>query len=506
MGVRRVLISLSDKTGIEDFAKELQGLGVELISTGNTKKHLESLGLKVTAVSDVTNFPEILEGRVKTLNPYIHGGLLAKNTAEHQEELKKLDIKPIDIVVVNLYPFKETVAKPDVTLDEAIENIDIGGPTMIRAAAKNFENVVVLTDSSDYKVVIDSLKETGDIDFETRKSLALKAFTHTAMYDSAIVEYLSNGNKKNILLENKKTLRYGENPHQKGYVYQMPTNNTPSLLNARQLQGKEMSYNNYNDANGALETLLEFGTTQPTAVAIKHATPCGVGQGDTLVEAFVKCKESDPLSIFGGIVALNKEVDEETAKELRQIFLEVIISPKFSQKALEILSPKKNIRLLEIELPEQFEYTSVVKSIQGGLLVQDYDDKTVAIEELEQVVGEPLTSEQMEEALFAFKCVKHVKSNAIVVTKGFKTLGISGGQTSRIDAAKHALERANGKGATILASDAFLPFDDVAKLAAQKGIKIIIQPGGSINDNLSIEVCKEYGIAMLLTKVRHFKH
>lgn len=506
MRIKRALISLSDKSGIEDLAKGLTELGVELISTGNTKKHLESLGFEVTAVSEVTNFPEILGGRVKTLNPYIHGGLLAKNSEEHQKELAKFSIKPIDMVVVNLYPFKDTVSKEDVTLDEAIENIDIGGPTMIRAAGKNFENVVVLTDRNDYSAVLKSLAEKGDVDFHIRKNLSLKAFTHTALYDSAIIEYLSEGASRNLILEGKNTLRYGENPHQRGYVYKLANGESTSLINAVQLQGKEMSYNNYNDGNGALETLLEFGTNKPTVVAVKHSTPCGIGQGQTLKEAFVNCKESDPLSIFGGIIALNKEVDVSCALELKDIFLEVIIAPKFSKEAREILATKKNIRLIEIELPKEPSFSSSLKAIQGGVLIQDYDNKSVDEIELELVAGNDLTPEEKKQALFAFKCVKHVKSNAIVVSSGYKTLGISGGQTSRIDAAKQALDRAQGKGATILASDAFLPFEDVVHLAAENGIKVIIQPGGSINDKLSIKACEEHGISMLFTKVRHFKH
>lgn len=505
MRIKRALISLSDKSGIEAFAKGLKDLGVELISTGNTKKYLESHGLEVTSVSDVTSFPEILDGRVKTLNPHIHGGLLATSSVEHQRELKELGIKPIDMVVVNLYPFGETVKKEGVTLDEAIENIDIGGPTMIRAAAKNFENVVVVTHLEDYQGILTHLTEHKDIDMEFRKSLALKAFTHTALYDSSIINYLSGGSTENILLENKIPLRYGENPHQRGSVFTIPSN-TPSIVNAKQLQGKEMSYNNYNDGNGALETLLDFGGDKPTAVAVKHATPCGIGQGETLVEAFLNCKDSDPVSIFGGIVALNQEVDKATALELKQIFLEVIIAPKFSLEALEILESKKNIRLLEVEISQGLHFPPSMKTILGGMLYQDYDHGEIAIENLQHVAGKPLTQGEMREALFAFKCVKHVKSNAIVVTKGYQTLGISGGQVSRIDAAKLALEKAEGKGATILASDAFLPFDDVVRLAGSHGVKIIIQPGGSVNDQHSIKACEELGITMVFTNIRHFKH
>lgn len=505
MKIKRALISLSDKTGVEFFAKGLQKLGIELISTGNTKKYLEDHGFTVTSVADVTNFPEILDGRVKTLNPYIHGGILAKNSVEHQNELNELGITPIDMVVVNLYPFQDTVAKEGVTLEEALENIDIGGPTMVRAAAKNFENVIIATHSEDYQEILTQLEKNGDLSLDFRKSLALKAFTHTALYDSAIVNYLSGGSTKNVLLKNKIALRYGENPHQTGSVFTFPSN-CPSLVKAKQLQGKEMSYNNYNDGNGALEAILEFGSEKPTAVAVKHATPCGVGQGETLVEAFLNCKESDPVSIFGGIVALNKEVDKATALELKEIFLEVIIAPKFSKDALEVLKGKKNIRVLEIEMFHFAQFPPSMKSILGGVLYQDYDSMGITIDDLEHVVGNPLTEEEMKQALFAFKCVKHVKSNAIVVTKGFQTLGISGGQVSRIDAAKLALEKAEDKGATILASDAFLAFDDVAKLAGEHGIKIIIQPGGSVNDKKTIEACEKLGISMVFTNTRHFKH
>ncbi|WP_077210703.1 bifunctional phosphoribosylaminoimidazolecarboxamide formyltransferase/IMP cyclohydrolase [Bacillus dakarensis] len=512
MTKKRALISVSDKSGVAEFAKQLHELGFELISTGGTKKALEENGIPVIGVSDVTGFPEILEGRVKTLNPLVHGGLLAKFSEEsHIKQMAEHNIEPIQLVCVNLYPFQQTIAKPDVTVEDAIENIDIGGPTMLRSSAKNHEYVTVVVDPADYGVVIDELKAAGEVQKETRRKLAAKVFRHTAAYDAVIAEYMTDlagedtPEKLTVTYELKQTLRYGENPHQKAAFYRKPLGSVFSIANATQLHGKELSYNNINDADAALQIVKEFD--EPAAVAVKHMNPCGVGTGEDIFNAFNKAFEADPVSIFGGIVALNREVDEATAEKLHEIFLEIVIAPSFSEKAVAILTGKKNIRLLTIPFDQEQKPEDKLTSIEGGLLVQDRDAYSYEDADITVPTKREPTEEEWKALKLGWSIVKHVKSNAIVVNDGDKTLGIGAGQMNRVGAAKIALEQAGEKAnGAALASDAFFPMDDTVEAAAKAGITAIIQPGGSIRDEDSIKKADEYGIAMVFTGVRHFKH
>ena len=509
---KRALISVSDKSGVGEFAKELSRLGFEIISTGGTKKMLQEQGVPVLGVSDVTGFPEILEGRVKTLNPLIHGGLLAKHDDEgHQQQLKEHGIEPIQLVCVNLYPFQQTIAKPDVTVEDAIENIDIGGPTMLRASAKNHQYVTVVVDPADYATVIAELKNHGETTLGTRRKLAAKVFRHTAAYDALIAEYMTNlageetPEKLTVTYELKQSLRYGENPHQKAAFYRKPLGSTFSIAYAKQLHGKELSYNNINDADAALQIVKEF--TDPAAVAVKHMNPCGVGTGTTVFEAFEKAFAADPVSIFGGIVAFNREVDAQTAAKLHEIFLEIVIAPSFTDEAVTILAAKKNIRLLTVPFGQLQKAESKLVTVEGGLLVQDRDNYTLDDATITIPTKRQPTPEEWEALKLGWKVVKHVKSNAIVVANQDMTLGIGAGQMNRVGSAEIALKQA-GKRAegAALASDAFFPMDDTVEAAAKAGITAIIQPGGSIKDADSIKKADEYGIAMVFTGVRHFKH
>lgn len=509
---KRALISVSDKSGIVEFAKKLSDLGYEIISTGGTKKALEEQQIPVIGVSEVTGFPEILEGRVKTLNPYIHGGLLAKfSEKNHQEQLAEHEIEPIHIVCVNLYPFQQTIAKPDVTVEDAIENIDIGGPTMLRAAAKNHEYVTVVVDPADYNVVVEEVQDRGETSIETRRKLAAKVFRHTAAYDAMIAEYMTElaqeetPEKLTVTYELKQFLRYGENPHQKAAFYRKPLGSVFSIANATQLHGKELSYNNINDADAALQIVKEF--TEPAAVAVKHMNPCGVGTGEDVFNSFTRVFAADPVSIFGGIVAFNREVDKVTAEKLHEIFLEIVIAPSFSEEALGILTGKKNLRLLTIPFDEQAKAEMKLTSIEGGLLVQEQDRFSLKEASISVPTKREPTDEEWKALEFGWKIVKHVKSNAIVVNNENMTLGIGAGQMNRVGAANIALEQANTKAnGAVLASDAFFPMDDTVEAAAKAGITAIIQPGGSIRDEDSIKKADEYGIAMVFTGVRHFKH
>ena len=509
---KRALISVSDKSGILEFAKELEAMDYEILSTGGTKKHLQENGVTVTSVDEVTKFPEILGGRVKTLNPMIHGGLLAKyDDPEHQAQMQEHGIEPIEIVCVNLYPFVETISKPNVEFADAIENIDIGGPTMLRSAAKNQKYVTVIVDANDYGSVLAELKAEGHTTLETRRRLAAKVFRHTAAYDSYISNYLTNyvgeefPDQLTLTYELKQPLRYGENPHQKAAFYQKRLASDFSIAYAEQLHGKELSYNNIQDANAALQIIKEF--KQPAAVAVKHMNPCGVGTGETIAEAFNEAYEADSTSIFGGIVALNREVDAETAEKLAGIFLEIIIAPAFTDEAIEKLTVKKNVRLLKISFEQQKRDQFNTVSVEGGLLVQEPDRKGFDEAEI-TVTSERQPTEQEWEALkLGWSVVKHVKSNAIVVTDDKMTLGVGAGQMNRVGSAKIALEQAGekAKGAA-LASDAFFPMPDTVEEAAKAGITAIIHPGGSKRDQDSIDVANKYGIAMVTTGVRHFKH
>ena len=509
---KRALISVSDKTGVVEFARSLVEQGFEIISTGGTKKALQESGVPVIGVSDVTGFPEILDGRVKTLNPLIHGGLLGKfDDPSHVEQMNAHNIDPIQIVCVNLYPFQQTIEKSDVTVEDAIENIDIGGPTMLRSAAKNHEYVAVVVDPADYEQVISDLKEVNEVKFETKRQLAAKVFRHTAAYDSIIANYmtelvgLETPEKLTVTYELKQPLRYGENPHQKAAFYSKPLGSKFSIAYASQLHGKELSYNNIHDADAALQMVKEF--SEPTAVAVKHMNPCGIGSGSDIFAAFEKAFEADPVSIFGGIIALNREVDKKTAEKLHEIFLEIIIAPSFTEEALSVLTSKKNLRLLTIPFDQQGTSEMNFTSVEGGLLTQEQDHYTFDDATITVPTDRKPTDEEWEALKFGWKVVKHVKSNAIVVNDHQMTLGIGAGQMNRVGSAKIALEQAGekAKGAA-LASDAFFPMDDTIEVAAKAGITAIIQPGGSIKDADSIKKANEYGIAMVFTAVRHFKH
>lgn len=510
--MKRALVSVSDKTNLVPFVKRLVELGYEIISTGGTKKALEEAGVEVIAVDAVTGFPEILEGRVKTLHPMIHGGLLAKRgDSSHQQQVDENQIKYIDLVCVNLYPFAKTIQNTASTHEDKIENIDIGGPSMLRSAAKNFNDVTVIVDAKDYDLVISEIEENQNTTLKTRQMLAGKVFNHTAAYDAMIANYFNEINeiefpeKLTLTYDLKQGLRYGENPHQKADFYQSLQQPSYSVVNSQQLHGKELSYNNIADANAALEILQEFEGA--AAVAVKHMNPCGVGLGITIEEAYEKAYQADPVSIFGGIVALNQEVSKELAEKLHQLFLEIVIAPSFSAEALEILTQKKNIRLLVTDMSQRLQSGMKLSSVKGGLLVQELDTLQVKESELECVTEAQPTEEDLKQLLFGFNVCKHVKSNAITLVKNDMTIGVGAGQMNRVGSAKIALEQAGelAQGA-YLASDAFFPMADTVELAAKYGIKAIIQPGGSIKDQDSIDACNKHGICMIFTKVRHFKH
>ena len=504
---KRALISVSDKTNIVEFAKGLEKHGFEVISTGGTYTHLKNNGVSCISIEDVTHFPEILEGRVKTLHPKIHGGLLSKRGNElHNKHVAENNIEYIDLVCVNLYPFEATVKKEGVSEEEIIENIDIGGPSMLRSAAKNFNDVAVVTDINDYAKILEEL-EKGGISYETRRALAIKVFNTTASYDAAIANYF---NKKDNLVPEKLTLsyklqdslRYGENPHQKAYHYVQDNNESYALQNAVQLHGKEMSYNNIQDASAALDILSEFDET--TCVAVKHMNPCGVATGNSVFEAYSRAYEADPVSIFGGIVAVNGKVDKETAEKMHSIFLEIILATDYDEEALEILTKKKNLRIYKLS-EKNNNHEQQIKSVRGGILVQDFNEKLA--DEYESVTEKKVDETQQKDIEFGLKVVKHVKSNAIVVVKNGQTLGIGAGQMNRVGSCKIALEQAGEKArGAVLASDAFFPMRDSADFAADYGIAAIVQPGGSIRDQESIDACNEKGVAMVFSKIRHFKH
>ncbi|MCL2360550.1 MAG: bifunctional phosphoribosylaminoimidazolecarboxamide formyltransferase/IMP cyclohydrolase [Defluviitaleaceae bacterium] len=501
---KRALISVSDKNGIEAFAKGLIAQGYEIISTGGTYELLKPHG--AIQISEITGFPEALDGRVKTLHPAIHGGILAvRDNPSHMATLESLDINTIDIVAVNLYPFKTTIQKSDVTYAEAVENIDIGGPAMIRSAAKNHAHVAVVVDPADYDGLLNELS-IGEVSLDTKKSLMAKAFRHTAAYDALIASYFTKElHPENLTLtyEKKQTLRYGENPHQQAALYSdfIPTS---SILTAKQLHGKELSYINIGDADAALSLVREFDT--PAVVAIKHYCPCGVGIGENIAQAYDRAYEADPLSIFGGVVAFNREVDEYCARKMNEIFLEIIIAPSFSDDALKILMKKKNLRLLQVA-PSSTVTGQQVVSIAGGLLVQEKDHYTFENANLTFPTIKKPTEAELKTARFAWTVVKYIKSNGILIAKENMTLGIGPGQTNRVGAAKIALagagERAKG---AVLASDAMFPMPDTVEEAAKAGISTIIQTGGSLRDQDSIDACDRHGIAMIFTGVRHFKH
>ena len=520
MKVKRALISVSDKSNLDSFVKGLHELGVQMISTGGTAKRIASLGIPVTEVSDYTGFPEMMNGRVKTLHPKIHGGLLGlRENPEHVKQMEKQGIEPIDMVVVNLYPFEKTVAKPDVELEEAIENIDIGGPSMLRSAAKNYKSVAVVLDPSKYEPILAELRSNGGgLSEKTLADLARSVFERTSQYDGAIYNYLSGqGGEKgeaglpsglSLSLKKVQDLRYGENPHQKAAFYCDESVSEPSISNAKQLHGKELSFNNIIDLNAALEIVKEF--KEPTASVIKHTNPCGAATAKTLVQAYRDGLACDRLSAFGSIVGLNRIVDEETAKEITSAdFVECVIAPGYEEKALTLLKGKKNLRIIEVpdfnKVPVEFEPD--FKKVVGGMLLQDRDTKGIKKQDLKVVTKKKPTDEEMDALLFAWKICKHVKSNAIVLCQGTKTVGVGAGQMSRVDSviisARKAGDKAKG---SVLASDAFFPKADGIQQAAKCGAVAIIQPGGSIRDEEVIKAADEAGISMVFTGMRHFKH
>lgn len=510
--MKRALVSVSDKTGLVEFVSGLAECGYEIISTGGTKKALEAAGIQTISISDVTGFPEIMDGRVKTLHPKVHGALLCvRDNPDHVKQLKELGIEYIDLVCVNLYPFKETVQKPGVSHEEIIENIDIGGPSMLRSASKNYQSIPVICDPKDYDAVLAEIKENGETSLETRERLAAKVFRHTARYDAMIADYLTKRTHEEfpesltITFDKVQDLRYGENPHQKAAFYK-GMNPKYSLANATQLHGKELSYNNIQDGNAAIEILKDF-EGQFAAVGVKHMNPCGVGIGDSIDAAWDKAYEADPVSIFGGIVALNAPVTTTLAEKLSKIFLEIIIAPDFSEEALAILTKKKNIRLMKLDTTLSTSNALKYTNVNDGLLVQEMDTHKIAKEDLRCVTNRKPTDAEIEQLLFAWKVVKHVKSNAIVLVKDNMTIGVGAGQMNRVGAAKIAIEQAQEKAnGSVLASDAFFPMPDTVQEAIKAGVTAIIQPGGSIKDQLSIDECNEHGIAMVYTGIRHFKH
>src|SRR5574344_173709 len=508
----RALVSVSNKEGVVDFVQSLQSLGWEIIATGGTRKLLESANIKTINISEVTDFPEILDGRVKTLHPKVHGGILARrDLPAHMQTLKENKIETIDLVCVNLYPFRQTIEKEGVKFEDAIENIDIGGPSMVRSAAKNWQDVSIVCDPADYAMVIDEIRTHANTRRETRLKLSAKAYTHTAEYDCCISTYTraQAGLTEKLFLEYelKQSLRYGENPHQTAQFYAAAQPQPYSLAFARQIQGKELSYNNIQDANAALNILRDFDN--PFCVALKHMNPCGAAVAQTLEQAWQWAYEADKVSIYGGIVAVNRPLTAEVANRMKPIFLEIIIAPSFQPEALEILSSKKNLRLLEVDMTKNQDTIKQYIGVNGGLLVQQLDTQIETITPQMCVTQCQPSAEQMADMDFGWKIVKHVKSNAIAIVKDHRTMGIGAGQTNRVGSAEIALKQAHAASFTsnlVLASDGFLPFDDTVQLAANYGVTAIIQPGGSIRDDDAVRKDNELGITMLFTGVRHFKH
>ncbi|AVF67026.1 bifunctional phosphoribosylaminoimidazolecarboxamide formyltransferase/IMP cyclohydrolase [Vibrio alginolyticus] len=524
--IRRALISVSDKTGIVEFAQALAERGVDILSTGGTARLLAEQGIAVTEVSDYTGFPEMMDGRVKTLHPKVHGGVLGRR-GQDDDVMEKHGINPIDMVVVNLYPFAETVAKEGCTLADAVENIDIGGPTMVRSAAKNHKDVTIVVNAGDYGRVITEMDANDkSLTLETRFDLAIAAFEHTASYDGMIANYFgtmvpSYGENKdgdeeskfprtfNQQFEKKQDMRYGENSHQAAAFYVEANQQEASVSTARQIQGKALSYNNIADTDAALECVKEFN--EPACVIVKHANPCGVALGKDILEAYNRAYQTDPTSAFGGIIAFNQELDAETATAIvERQFVEVIIAPSVSAEAIEVVAAKKNVRLLECG-----EWTTKttgfdVKRVNGGLLVQDRDQGMVSLDDLKVVSKRQPTEEELKDALFCWKVAKYVKSNAIVYSKGDMTIGVGAGQMSRVYSAKIAGIKAADEGlqveGCVMASDAFFPFRDGIDAAAEAGIKCVIQPGGSMRDDEVIAAADEHGMAMIFTGMRHFRH
>ena len=509
---KRALVSVSDKTGLVDFVSGLQAAGWEIIATGGTQKLLENSGIKTIGISDVTGFPEICDGRVKTLHPKVHGGLLARrDEPSHLQALEENGISFIDLVCVNLYPFRETIAKEGVSMADAIENIDIGGPSMLRSAAKNYNDVTVVCDPTDYNTILAEINATGNTTVETRLQLSAKAYTHTAQYDACIATYMREkaGLNEKLFLEFdlKQGLRYGENPHQSAKFYASTKAIPFSLATGKQLQGKEMSYNNIQDANAALNIARDFD--KPFCVALKHMNPCGAAVAETIEEAWQKAYEADTVSIYGGIVICNRTITKEIALGMKPIFLEIVIAPDFTDEAMEIFATKKNLRVIQVDMTKTNEAIDQYVSVNGGLLVQHLDTQIETITPEMCATKVQADAATLADMQFGWNIVKHVKSNAIVVVKNGQTLGVGAGQMNRVGSAEIAMKQAHAAGVTeglVLASDGFLPFDDTVALAAQYGVTAIVQPGGSIRDNDCVVKADELGICMLMTGTRHFKH
>jgi phosphoribosylaminoimidazolecarboxamide formyltransferase/IMP cyclohydrolase len=510
---RRAIISVSDKTGVVDLARRLVSMGWEIVSTGGTASILVAEGVPVTAVSDVTGFPECLDGRVKTLHPAVHAGILARrDVPAHMEQIAELGVIPIDLVVVNLYPFRQTVTRPGVTWDEAVEQVDIGGPSLIRAAAKNHAAVTVIVDPVDYDRVLAEFERDGDTSVATRRELAARAFRHTAAYDAFIAQWFGSRlgirfpEQLTLTWDRQDQLRYGENPHQAAALYVDPVPAAGSVTSAQQLNGKELSFNNISDADAALACLSEFSSDMPIVVAVKHGIPCGVGTGPDLMTAWRKARDGDPVSIFGGVVAVNGTVDAPLAAEMAELFLEIILAPGYTGDALTILRRKKNLRVLQVTAAAPGQDELALRHIRGGLLLQDRDASLLEGEPRVVTHRQPTADEQAD-LLLAWRVVKYVRSNAIVLARDGATIGVGGGQVNRIWALQNAIRQATTPPlGAVLASDGFFPFADCVQTAAAAGIQAIIQPGGSIRDAESIAAADEAGIAMLFTGMRHFQH
>lgn len=510
--MKRALISVYDKEGIVEFVKELVSLGWEIISTGGTSKILKSNGINIMEVEEITSFPEILDGRVKTLNPYIHGGLLYKRDEEtHVKKIEELNIRSIDMVVNNLYPFEETIKNKNSTYEDIIENIDIGGPSMIRAAAKNYRFVTVIVDPKDYEKILEELKSSNTVELKTREYLAAKVFNYTAYYDALIADYFNKLNEikfpenMTIPLKLSQELRYGENPHQEAGFYREVLDISGTIPSGKQLHGKQMSFNNINDASGALEILNEF--EEPTAVAVKHTNPCGIGSGENILEAYTKAYECDKESIFGGIIAVNREIDSSTAEKMSKIFIEIILAPSYTDEAISILTKKKDIRLIQMGSLDKDKNRSMdYKRVLGGILIQERNEG-LPMDEFKVVTKRKPDKEELEDLLFAWKSVKNIKSNGIVIAKDKATIGIGAGEVNRFWATENAIRRSKeAVKNSVAASDGFFPFKDSIEALAKAGVKAIIQPGGSIKDKEVIEEADKNNIAMIFTGIRYFKH
>lgn len=515
--IKRALISVFDKTNIVEFASQLQSLGIEIISTGGTSKLLLENKVPVVNIEDITEFPEILGGRVKTLHPNIYGGILSRlNNDEDSKALQNHNITEIDLVVVNLYPFQKTIESNN-SIEEIVENIDIGGPSMIRASAKNYERVTIVTNSEKYSKIISQIQKQGGLDLEERMKLAAEAFALTSSYDNIISNWFSSRvkdtNLNNLKSKNssEKLLRYGENPHQSASLKITGENGFGSI---EQLQGKELSYNNINDMDAAMQLINDFFQDRPTFAIIKHANPCGVAQKDTILDAYLSALSCDPTSAFGGILISNSTIDEETATEITKIFSEVVIAPDFTEKSIEIFNKKKNLRIIKYNnISDNDLDTKLIKSVYGGYLIQDRDTHIIEKEQLKIVTNSQPTESELNDLIFAFKIVKHVKSNAIVYVKNMQTIGIGAGQTSRVDSSKIAIQKFyenipdnKFRDGCVIASDAFFPFSDGLDAAIEFGVKSVIQPGGSIRDEEVIETANKAKISMVFTGIRHFKH